>query len=368
MSDNQKQLHRSLVDRIRQHGSITVAEYMAAVSQAYYAFKNPFGAEGDFVTAPEVSQMFGEMVAAWLVDCWMQMGRPDDIRLVELGPGRGTLAADIMRTIAAWPDFKSAVTLHLVETSPRLREIQADTLKHYAAGWHDSFSSVPEGPCLIVANEFFDALPIHQFVKQDGAWAERCVGYDPEKQSFYFTTAYPHPNPLALGEGRGEDIAGAIFETSPLSLTILREISHRIARQGGAALIIDYGHDRPGFGDTLQALSKHQYADPLQNPGERDITAHVDFSAFKAAAGQTVAVTGPVTQGQFLIALGIEARAQSLCATAPDPQRQQITRDLCRLVAPQEMGRLFKIMALTPKDATIVPAGFGMQGNEITDD
>lgn len=353
MPDKQQQLHKILAERIRQQGPITVAAYMEAVLDAYYKSENPFGAAGDFVTAPEISQMFGEMVAAWLVDCWMQMGRPEDVRLVELGPGRGTLAADIMRTIAAWPDFKSAVTLHLVETSPRLREIQAETLKQYPAVWHDRFSSVPEGVCLVVANEFFDALPVHQFENVNGQRQERCVGYDAVRDAFYFT---------------GSGIAENIFETSPASLNILAEISQRIATQGGAALIVDYGHDMPGSGDTVQAVSRHQYADPLESPGLRDITAHVDFSALKAAAGQTVNVAGPVTQGVFLIAMGIEARAQKLCEHATDARQQQVMADLCRLVAPQEMGRLFKVMALTPKSPIIEPAGFGVHHDEVADD
>jgi NADH dehydrogenase [ubiquinone] 1 alpha subcomplex assembly factor 7 len=348
---NNGPLARLIAEGIQQNGPISVAEYMdLALSHpehGYYISKNPFGAAGDFVTAPEISQMFGEMIGAWLVDIWLQLGRPAEVRLVELGPGRGTLAADIMRTITAWPDFKSAVKLHLVETSRKLREIQKGALKNYSIEWHDHFGEVPDGICLVIANEFFDALPIHQFTSVEGEWKERYIGYNGEKNIFYFVNE------------EGTSIESGIFELSPASLSILEDISDRIASQNGAALIIDYGHTAPGAGDTFQAVSKHQYSDPLENPGEKDLTAHVDFGTFKTVAEQKVSVTGPVTQGQFLIAMGIEARAQKLSENANDKQRQKIMSDIIRLVAPQEMGRLFKVMALTAKDAIIEPAGFG---------
>jgi len=369
MPENQKKLHNLLAGRIRENGPISVAEYMALAVEAYYAGRDPFGTEGDFTTAPEVSQMFGEMIGAWLVDAWLQMGRPENVKLVELGPGRGTLAADVMRTISAWPDFKSTVTLHLVETSPLLRERQAVALKEYRAGWYDSFSEVPEGICFVIANEFFDALPVHQFEKAGEEWRERCVGYDADKDAFFYTTV-----PLdfditgMMPEAFLNAPSGSIFEISPTSLGILEEISARIARSGGAGLIIDYGHVEAGLGDTLQAVSKHQYSDVLQSPGEKDITAHVDFGTLATVARQHVTVSGPITQGQFLIALGIEARAQKLGENASDKQRQDIMSALCRLVAPQEMGRLFKVMALTPQEAIIVPAGFGEHGHEASDD
>lgn len=333
---------------------MTVAEYMAQALDAYYGTKMPFGADGDFVTAPEISQMFGEMIGAWLVDIWLQMNRPEKVVLVELGPGRGTLMADILRTVSHWPDFRTALDVHLVETSQQLRDIQAETLNKYDIAWHDSFSEVPEGFCLVVANEFFDALPVHQFEKVNGEWRERAIGYDEKKDAFYFTTIPQNATPL---EGYGKD--GNIFEVSPASLGIIEEIAARIAQHGGAALLIDYGYMAPGMGDTLQAVSRHEYSNPLEGPGEKDITAHVDFGTCKTVAEQSVAVTGPVTQGQFLIALGIEARAHKLCENANSKQRQRIMEDLCRLVAPREMGRLFKVMAFTPKDMTVEPSGFG---------
>ncbi|MFH1158848.1 MAG: SAM-dependent methyltransferase [Pseudomonadota bacterium] len=360
MSENPKPLSELLAERIRREGAIPVAEYMELAAEAYYKSKNPFGAEGDFITAPEISQMFGEMIGVWLADIWMQMGRPERVNLLEMGPGRGTLAADILRAIAAWPDFKSAVTVHLVETSPRLRDIQAEALKGHRVEWHGTFSEVPEGVCLVVANEFFDALPVRQFEKADGEWKERCVGYDEEKKSFYFTTASVDFDIEGwIPEEFLQAPEGSIFESSPASLCLLDEISVRISKQGGAALIIDYGHDVSGLGDTLQAVSKHKYANPLENPGEKDITAHVDFGAFKTVAGKHVSVRGPVMQGQFLMSLGIGMRAEKLAKNANVRQRQDVMAALRRLLGSSEMGRLFKVMALTRKKAIIRPAGLG---------
>lgn len=354
-------LHDSLALRITQGGPITVAGYMSTVVEEYYKTQDPFGASGDFTTAPEISQMFGEMIGAWLVDLWMQMGKPESVKLVELGPGRGTLAADIMRTISMWPDFKEAVTLHLVETSLRLRDIQAATLKGYRAGWYDSFGDVPEGITFVIANEFFDALPIHQFKKTEQGWQERCIDYDAEKDSFFFTT---RPTALSLKTLMPEEFmnapTGSFFEISPASLTVVKDVAERIRAHGGAALFIDYGHMKAGLGETLQAVSRHCYVDPLENPGVYDVTAHVDFGTLKTVAEPLVAVAGPVTQGQFLIALGIEERAERICKSATDSQREEVMAALCRLVARKDMGRLFKVMALVPRQADIVPAGFGL--------
>jgi NADH dehydrogenase [ubiquinone] 1 alpha subcomplex assembly factor 7 len=343
MPKETNQLHKKIANAIRKHGPMSVAEYMSLAAEAYYKTQNPFGAAGDFTTAPEISQMFGELIGIWFADIWMKMGQPAVVKLIELGPGRGMLAADIMRTIGGWPEFRTAVTLHLVETSPRLREIQADVLKDYQPQWYDRVQDVPEGFCLVVANEFFDALPVQQFVKTEQGLQERFVGYDEAKDAFFFS----HP-------------AENIFETSPLSQTITRQISTRIADHGGAALIVDYGHAEPGLGETLQALTKHQYANALENPGEYDITAHVDFSALKKAAEGYVDVVGPTTQGEFLRGLGIAARAQVLYEKATEAQRQDIMSALKRLTAEKEMGRLFKVMALIPKEAKIEVAGFSL--------
>ncbi len=365
MSENLKRLPELLAELIRREGSVSVATYMELVLGKYYKSKNPFGSGGDFITAPEISQMFGEMIGVWLIDIWEQTGKPTSIHLVELGPGNGTLAADIMRTISAWQDFKSTVTLHLVETSPRLREIQANTLKGCSVEWHNCFRDVPKGECFVIANEFFDALPIHQFQKIEGKWKERRIGYNKQKDAFFFMTGKETIDVSLLPFSPEKGISGEIFETSPVSLDLLEEISVRISKYGGTALIIDYGHDMSGFGDTLQAVSKHTYSNPLENLGEKDITAHVDFAAFRRVAEKYVSVWGPVTQGYFLRTLGIEVRAEKLWQNANDKQRKYIMTSLHRLIDSSEMGRLFKVMALTRKKATINLEGFN---NEIFDD
>jgi NADH dehydrogenase [ubiquinone] 1 alpha subcomplex assembly factor 7 len=356
---------RSLAAEIEKNGPMPVAAFMGAAAAHYYATKDPFGTEGDFTTAPEISQMFGEMIGAWLVDVWMQMGQPEKVQLIELGPGRGTLMADIMRTVSSWPEFKAAVTIHMIETSPQLRQAQANVLKAYRPTWYDRLEEVPIGVSLIVANEFFDALPIHQFKKTKGAWQERAVGYDPLEDNFFFTTV-----PLSF------DIAtlmppeflempdGCIFEVSPASLGVMDVLCRRIADHSGAALIVDYGHTVPGLGDTLQSVSRHKYSDVLDNPGGKDITAHVDFSTLKTVAQEIVEVHGAVTQAAFLKSLGIEQRAEKLAVGATDEQKRDIATGLHRLTASAEMGHFFKVMGLTPKSLEIIPAGFN---DEISD-
>lgn len=348
----------NLAERIRREGPVTVAEFMAEAVSHYYAAHKPFGVEGDFITAPEISQMFGEMVGAWLTDLWLQMGQPDRVQLIELGPGRGTLAADVMRTISSWPEFKAAVSLHLVETSPQLRQIQAATLKGYHPTWYDSLDDVPEGICFVVANEFFDALPIHQFQKVGGEWMERRVKYSETKKKFEFTHV-PADFDIAgiMPESFVHAPDSSIFEISPASLSVLESICARIAH-GGAALIIDYGHAEAGLGDTLQAMEKHRYADVLENVGGRDLTAHVDFGTFSTVAAQIAQVHGPVTQGEFLTRLGIEQRGDALRANATPAEAKEVELALYRLIAPSEMGTLFKVMGLTAPDATVTPSGF----------
>ena len=314
--------------RIAAGGPISVADYMAEANAHYYATRDPFGAAGDFVTAPEISQMFGELIGIWLADLWRRAGRPGGASYVELGPGRGTLAADALRAMAG---AGLEPPVELVETSPVLRLAQAQRLR---ARWHDDVASLPgEGPLLIVANEFFDALPVRQF---DMEGRELMVALD--------------------GDAFARD--GAVeTETSPYSIAMVRALARRLAAQGGAALIVDYGHARPGTGDTLQAVSRHAFADPFQAPGERDLTAHVDFSALAAAArAEGARVFGPVTQGDWLDAMGLPLRAAALAKAAPD-RTEEIAEARDRLAAPERMGRLFKAMALVGP-AWPEPAGF----------
>lgn len=351
-----------LADAIGRDGPVTVAAYMAAAASYYYSHAVPFGVQGDFTTAPEISQMFGEMTGAWCVDVWMQSGRPETVHLVELGPGRGTLMADILRSATAWPDFRNAAQVHLVESSRRLRAVQETALAGCGVEvfWHDDLSSVPAGFTLVVANEFFDALPVHQFIRQDGAWHERAVGHDAGKNAFFFTVL---PPTVDIDGIMPPDFATAaessVFEISPASLTVMETLSERLDRDGGAALIVDYGHAQSGLGDTLQALRRHAYADVLENPGGQDVTAHVDFAMLaRAARAKSATVFGPVGQGAFLNALGIGLRAEALGKNATPEQREDIARALYRLTSSAGMGVLFKVMAIVPAKSAVVPAGF----------
>lgn len=353
----------ALAARIGRDGPLSVADYMQACVEEYYGRQAVFGTAGDFVTAPEISQMFGEMIAAWLTDLWLQAGKPEHVNLVELGPGRGTLMADIMRTLGNWPDFKNAVQLHLVETSPALRDKQALALNAHMPRFHDDLKTVPQGITFVVANEFLDALPIHQLQKINSEWHERCVGYDGK----FFFTHRQLPSALDLAAFMPPDFMAApdnsIFEVSPASLGVMTEVAVRLKQGGGAALFIDYGHDKSGLGDTLQAVEKHAYAHVLEKAGQRDITAHVDFAACAMAASDVggVRVHGPVTQGAFLTRLGIASRAESLRKKAENPA--EIDAALSRLIAPNHMGVLFKVLGISAAISNLSPAGFEDEEN-----
>ena len=326
---------------IAMSGPISVAHYMAEANAHYYATRDPLGRAGDFITAPEISQIFGELVGLWLADLWMKAGRPANARYVELGPGRGTLAADALRAMRA---AGLEPPVELVETSPALKEAQASRLP--AARWHDDTASLPDAPLLIVANEFFDALPVRQLVATDEGWRERMVGHDGDR---FVPVAGPRIPASAIPEHLRAAPAGTILETSPASVAVLGELARRIARQGGAALVVDYGHVRTSAGDTLQAVKDHAYADPWLSPGERDLTAHVDFEALAdAARAEGVKVFGPRTQGEWLRAMGINLRAASLAKAAPE-RAGEITEARDRLTAPEQMGTLFEAMALVSK-------------------
>ena len=340
-------LARLLARRIALAGPLTVAEFMAEALghpvHGYYKHRDPFGMAGDFTTAPEISQMFGELIGLWCLEVWREMGAPNPVLLVELGPGRGTLMADALRAARIRPAFCEAVRLHLVETSPALRQRQADALSAYKPVWLESLAELPPGPLLLVANEFFDALPVHQFVLGPEGWRERVVALDGER--LVFATAQPGPSLALLSQRQRE---GPAAEVSPAALGLMGEIAGRLATHGGAALIVDYGSSQSRPGESLQAVRRHRPVDPLAEPGEADLTAHVDFETLARAAREAGAtVHGPLPQGEFLLRLGVTARAESLIARATPEQARAIEAARRRLLDAREMGTLFKALVLT---------------------
>ena len=344
----------SLAARLRRlilaQGPISVADYMALSNAHYYATRDPLGAAGDFITAPEISQMFGELVGLALADAWARAGRPAGVRYVELGPGRGTLAADALRAMRA---AGLVPYVHFVETSPLLRAAQAARVPD--ASWHDDLATLPaDGPILAVANEFFDALPIHQLIATPSGWRTRLVAV--EGEHFVPTAGAPVPI-LAIPDSLRAAPPGTVIETSPASLAYVRQLAERIIMHGGAALIADYGHDRTGSGETLQAVRAHEYSDPWIEPGQSDLTAHVDFGAVQESAYRAgVRSFGPVSQGEWLARLGIDARAEALIRAAPD-RKDEVLAARNRLVSPGAMGRLFRVMGLSAA-AWPAPEGF----------
>ena len=350
------ELTEILKSRIADKGPISVAEYMHTClgheEHGYYTNRDPFGPDGDFITAPEVSQMFGEMVALWLIQTWVDQGRPEKFALVELGPGRGTLMADILRTAEAMPSFLEAAEVWLVETSPAMRRKQASTLiMETTPNWANSVDELPDLPIFLVANEFFDALPVHQFSSSDAGWRERMIENGPD--GFAFTSDRPIPN-ADLDEffpGLPENL---FAEVSYVAENVAATIGDHIAQHGGVALVIDYG-DWDGAGDTLQAVKHHDPIDALNHPhGEADVTAHVNFAAIARAAG-AARTEGLSPQGTFLQRIGINQRAQTLAGDAEKNIVEEIGSAHHRLTHPDEMGTLFKVMAIVHKDAPQAP-------------
>ena len=331
-------------------GPIPIAQFMAAANAHYYATRDPLGTAGDFTTAPEISQMFGELVGLWGADVWDRAGRPD-LAWVELGPGRGTLATDATRAMA-----KAGLTpsIHFVETSPALRAAQEQRLTD--ATWHDSVDNLPtDRPLLIVANEFFDALPIRQLIRAADGWRERLVAC---QDTLFLPIAGPIVPDAVIPAPLRSAPPGAVLEVSPAAVATVRALARRLVAQGGAMLVIDYGHEGPALGDTLQAVRGHAFANPYDAPGEQDLSAHVDFTTLAAAAQAEGAVAwGPGEQGEWLVRLGIDARAAILARAAP-ARADAIAADRMRLVNADSMGRLFKVLALTAPGWP-EPAGFG---------
>ena len=339
---------------IKLSGPMPVWRYMELClmhpQHGYYLSRDPLGREGDFTTSPEVSQMFGELLGLWSASIWKAMGSPPALRLIELGPGRGTMMADALRALRVLPPLYQSLSVHLVEVNPMLRERQYATLSGvHDITWHESIDEVPEGPAVILANEYFDVLPIHQMVRRETGWHERTVGIDANDRLYFAAAAEPTPHfevllpPLVRAAP-----LGAVFEWRPD--TEIMKLATRVRDQDGAALIIDYGHLRSDAGDTFQAIARHSFVDPLKNPGEADVTAHVDFQALARAAEDVGArVHGPVTQGDFLKRLGVEARAAGLMAKATPEVSADIAGALRRLTDSGRggMGSMFKVMAVS---------------------
>lgn len=345
-----------LLQRISNDGPIPLADYMQTCllhpERGYYATRDPLGAAGDFTTAPEISQMFGELLGLCLAQSWMDQGG-GDCALVELGPGRGTLMADMLRAMGKVPGLTPEV--HLVEASPALRDVQAQTLKGVDITWHETVESLPKSRLFGIANEFFDALPIRQFVREGQGWAERVIGRHEDQ----LTLSLDAPRPVGELAHRLADTGnGDVVELSPALPQIVSALSNRIAEHGGAAVIVDYG-DWESLGDTFQAVRNHKPCDPLDSPGLADLTAHVDFKAIRDAA--LCAVSKMTTQGALLEQLGIGPRAQALAERLDNAgDTTALESHLAayrRLTDPDQMGNLFKAIALYPH-VTAPPPGF----------
>lgn len=346
--------------RIAREGPISVADYMEScltdLEAGYYVTRHPIGTQGDFITAPEISQIFGELLGLWAVAVWQSMGAPTSVTVAELGPGRGTLMVDALRAWRSAPQFLDAVTVALVETSPALRDLQQDALRGslVPARWFERIEDVPQGPLIVVANEFIDALPVRQLVRRGMTWCERCVTVD-RHGVFVFTDGYEVETKLSTMDAA----EGSIVEMRPAIERLMDVLAKHAAEAGLGVLFIDYGHEETGFGDTLQAVRGHRYADPLAAPGEADLTTHVDFAALKVAAeARGLKVHGPVPQGSFLLKLGLETRRDRLLTHATPAQRDSILSGAVRLTDPLQMGTLFKALAVT-SDGLAPPPPFG---------
>ena len=348
-------------ERIGRSGPITVEELVASAQlhprHGYYATRDPFGVAGDFTTAPEISQVFGELIGAWAAVVWEQMGRPKRVLLAEAGPGRGTLMADACRALGSVSDVLRHAEIHLVEKSPAMRRVQEKTLLHLSPSWHDELALMPEAPLILIANEYLDCFPPRQLVRTARGWAERQVGIEAGCLALLPGKAAREHADLVPAHLR-DSPPGTVFESHTALEHAMSPVAGRLARHGGAALFVDYGHDQPSVGDTLQAVRNHRPVHPLVDLGECDITAHVDFSAIaKGLRGHGNVVHGPVTQRQFLRSLGIEARIGRLVRSAPRQQQDDVRAAAARLIDPAGMGTLFKVIAATASGMPL-PPGF----------
>lgn len=345
----------SLEDHLKKlichHGPLSVARFMSEAlghpQYGYYRKQDPLGRQGDFITAPEISQMFGELVGIWCASEWQRMGNPDNIALVELGPGRGTLMQDLLRGTRHIKGFHESLSVYMVETSPVLTAIQQNNLAAYNnIFWYEHFNAVPDVPLLLVANEFFDALPVHQYSKTDKGWCEQMVSLD-QNEHLAFSLS-PNLASAAIDTRHGDAPQGAVLEICPAGLSLFSEICQHIYTHGGAALVADYGYCEYGYKDTLQAVKNHHFHPLLEDVGDADLTAHVDFTALTAVAKKAgLRLYPPATQRDFLLAMGIEQRTSQLMQKASDAQKKQILSACERLICETQMGTLFKVLAVT---------------------
>ena len=348
MSDTD--LEAFLRRQISATGAMPVGEFMQRCVSSYYAGRDPFGREGDFVTAPEISQMFGEIIGLWAAIVWQMLGSPSELVLAELGPGRGTLMADLLRAAGTLPGFRQAIRVHLVETSPALKAKQQEVLAGFDAVWHEAIDTLPAGPAIIVANEFFDALPIDQYVYRAGGWHERMVTC---RDAFAFTDGPEVSDRRMIELGAPEAKLGDVFEVNPAARRLVQALAHRFETQPGVLLAFDYGYDHSAVGDTLQAVRRHQPVPVLQEPGLADLTAHVDFAALARSAGS--AKVSPIAgQGSFLRRLGIELRAEKLAGSHPD-KAEELLAGCHRLINPGGMGTLFRVLAVSSPELPDLP-------------
>ena len=356
--------------RIKRQGPITLHDYMEAVLTdpefGYYIVRDPFGTGGDFITAPDVCQIFGELLGLWCVHVWAELGQPKDCKLVELGPGRGALMSDALRAASLVPEFLNSVEVHFVETSPALRAEQEQRIRSEAREhgreipklfWHDRLEDVPQGPTFLLANEFLDALPIRQYQFNKGQWFERMIGVDKTGSFSYLLADEPCSQPDLLPSVRSKPVEGDFVETRPASKMVIEEMGNRARTHPFAGLIIDYGYGEVAYGDSFQAIKNHQFTDPLSDPGLADVTAHVDFSSLLQTAKKIgLASDGPITQREFLICLGVRERAAQLMQSQENMiSAQQFMTGLQRLIDPDQMGTLFKVAAITGANQPRVP-------------
>lgn len=341
-------------EKIRSTGPLTMAEYMDLSLMhpefGYYTTRDPFGADGDFTTAPEITQVFGELIGLWCVEVWKSLGSPNPFVLCELGPGRGTLMQDALRAGSLIPEFAAAVKLYLLEASPFLKARQQEALKAYNPTHIAALTDLPDLPVITIANEFFDALPVRQFVRHKDVWRERRVTVTPQEALAYILTPADDPPEFDLPDD-------SVVEVCPSADDWASAIARPIVKNTGAALIIDYGDDEV-IGETLQALSHHRPAHPLSVPGNIDLTAHVSFDPIGTAARKIgCRVRGPIPQGEWLLSLGAKERTEQLCAHADEMQQRSLRTALARLTDPAAMGTIFKVMSFTNRNASS-PPGF----------